>query len=538
MLYSEFLNIGDSLTIDKVDDILEAYASDIGFYPSIVKANCKDKKTRYLSRTYADKLFLYIYSKWKEDLIRLYKEKKFIGQYQEMAGQIIRYLDNKKPNKYEDVNQILNNRNIDEKTKKALNELKWNRVGVDSLWQYIHSHTVRFYPKEVKAVHRLYINCDSTATHQITYEFIKECDNQGLPYRLKYDDIGNRSDTIVIWTNTKLLPKYVEILRKIKQNPDIAASLYKPPILAGQIDDWIGFASEPKDENGKKTSFNKKREKHITTEINNLQKLFLKRTIVKQRYDYFKDILNKIIDDTVESTIKYAKDNENFYNLKGYRIRDVKGKEFRELITKYVFNHQQDILNYILGESEKIDLVMPYKKSKIIISSYDIRECVRKAFCETVKKDSRMKKIVIDQLKRTAVNYDIDTEKYFLDSDKKIILEKASKKELERTQEKLNSKTIKTSSENKKEISKCIVDKVILYTNENNNTFYVKKYDVKRFDLHSAHEQYVIDNKLCYMISLEDAKKLIAGENNNTNPYKVDIVPVGMKNTNKKENNK
>lgn len=527
MLYSEFLKLENPLNDTNIDKILDAYASNIGFYNSLVKINSEDKKKNYLNKYYADELFLYLYNTWKSDLINIYKEKRFVGKYQEMAYRIIRYLEDKKPKDYKEVLKVLNDESIDKKTREALDELKWNRISELSTWQFIHSHTVRFYPKEVPAVHRLYINCDSTCTHQITLEFIKECDRLNLPYRMKYDDVGNRADTIVIWANTKLLPKYVEILRKIKQNNPITESLHKPPVLTGVIDGWIGFASEPNNEKeSRKLSFNTKREKHIEKVLEDVQKKYLYQTIKQKQYDYFRNILEEIINVTISETINYARDDELFLKVKGYKISDVKSKEFRELVKNYIYNHQQDIADYLFGVKNTIDLSIPYKKTKITISGYRIYSSTKRVFSKTAKKDPKLKKCILDQLKKKASEYDIDSEKYFFDTDKKKIIEDAARKELQKKQ--ANQKQI-NPTKTKKTI---ILEKVVLYTTEDNSLFYIKDCDATRFALHSACSPCMIGNALCYRISANDAKKLLANENNATSPYKVELVVV-QKNTDK-----
>ena len=300
---------------------------------------------------------------------------------------------------------------IDKETEKAIDAVKWSRIGEDSYWQFMHSHSIRFTEKEIEAEHRLYINCNSTSTHQIVLEFIKACDELKLPYRLKFDIAGNRSDTLVIWADTKLLPKYIEILRKIKKNPTITNCVHKPPILTGAIDGWIGFASEPKQESKKKLSFNTKREKHITEELSKLQKEILHKTAKVGDFDYFRSILDEIVNATVNDTIKYARDDDTFYKVKGYRIADVKTKEFKKLVKHYVYNHQQDILDYALGIKDTIDLSLPFKKSKI--------EMIKKASLEeSKKKQSSIKKT---QIKSEVITlYTTDDNKLFYMKEKDV----------------------------------------------------------------------------------------------------------------------
>ena len=87
----------------------------------------------------------------------------------------------------------------------------------------------------------------------------------------------------------------------------------------------------------------------------------------------------------------------------------------------------------------------------------------------------------------------------------------------------------------KKEKNTCkVFEKVTLYTNSDNSLFYAKNYDITRFELHSANSPCMIGNTLCYRISISDVQKLIKGENNNTSPYKIDLVIVEKNNKNNK----
>lgn len=525
MLYSEFLKIDNTLTEDKLDKILEAYASDIGYYGKIVKLNCENKEKNLLNRSYADQLFLYVFNTWKNELIKIYKEKRFIGKYQEMAYKVIKFLEKKNPKDYREVLGIFYDDTIDKETEKAIDALKWSRIGEDSYWQYMHSHSIRFTEKEIEPEHRLYINCNSTSTHQIVLEFIKACDALKLPYRLKFDIVGNRSDTLVIWADTKLLPKYIEILRKIKKNPTITNCVHKPPILTGAIDGWIGFASEPKQESKKKLSFNTKREKHITEELSKLQKEILHKTAKVGQFDFFRSILDEIVNTTVNDTIKYARDDETFYKVKGYRIADVKTKEFKKLVKHYVYNHQQDILDYALGIKDTIDLSLPFKKSKIVITFYKVNSCIKRAFCEYAKNNPNVKKVILEQLKNTASTYGIDKDRYYFDFDKEEMIKKASLEESKKKQSSVKKTQIKS-------------EVITLYTTDDNKLFYMKEKDVDRFHLHSACNPCMIGNELCYRISSSDAKRVLDRESDNTSTYKVDLIIIGKNNNKNKQKNK
>jgi len=98
---------------------------------------------------------------------------------------------------------------------------------------------------------------------------LEKCDEHHLPYYFKFDQYANRDDTIVIYSSTANLTKYVEILQEIKrEHPELVSRAKEPPVLTGQIDGWIGYGSEPsKTPDGKNHSFNEVRSNAIEPAI-------------------------------------------------------------------------------------------------------------------------------------------------------------------------------------------------------------------------------------------------------------------------------
>ncbi len=94
--------------------------------------------------------------------------------------------------------------------------------------------------------HRLYLDIESLDTYKMTTYLVEKCDEHHLPYYFKFDQYADRDDTIVIYSSTENLTKYVEILHEIKkEHPELISRTKEPPVLTGKIDGWIGYGSEP-----------------------------------------------------------------------------------------------------------------------------------------------------------------------------------------------------------------------------------------------------------------------------------------------------
>ena len=75
---------------------------------------------------------------------------------------------------------------------------------------------------------------------------MKECEKSNIPFHLKYAILAHqRSDGIVISSDTPFLKKHIEILRKIAiENPELLKSCGTPHLLSANLDGWMGLADE------------------------------------------------------------------------------------------------------------------------------------------------------------------------------------------------------------------------------------------------------------------------------------------------------
>lgn len=153
------------------------------------------------------------------------------------------YLNSKDQNEfYKNVVSYYDDRNYDSSLKDAKisnsNFLKTRSMGC---WQVMEEFADFF-----KTEHRIYINSPLHNIGTIVDEFILECEDNNLPFELKFLTQNiKRNDSIVIGSNTETYEKHIEILRKIAKNhPEIIEECGTPPLLTGNLDDWMGLADE------------------------------------------------------------------------------------------------------------------------------------------------------------------------------------------------------------------------------------------------------------------------------------------------------
>ena len=153
-----------------------------------------------------------------------------------------------------------------EKNNRVLYSLLRNLLGeiwASNDWQEIDSYKINQDWRAPNIEHRLYINAGGTNNFKIMTLFVKKCDEYQIPYSFKFDETGTRDDSVVIYSSSLYLDKYVSILEEIKQELKLN-NIQKTPLLTGVINGWIGYGSEPL---GEKGSFTEKRVSIICDDI-------------------------------------------------------------------------------------------------------------------------------------------------------------------------------------------------------------------------------------------------------------------------------
>lgn len=264
--------------IEKLRTIIRAYSDSKknkqSFFSTVLHWNSNDKKNSGTYNPYIEDVIDYWkVTTWKDNIIQMTPEKyaKFYrseeGYYSEEFTMLQRYLKQidgtvSKEN-FEEIKEKMRN---DDRLKNAYE--KYDYEIFQRGWDYVSS-TNLFESEPFNVQHRLYINCDSVSKYDVIIKVIDDFTKNNIPMFFKHND-GSRDDTIVLWTDDENLLRTVNMLKAIKEKIPSRTCL-EPTILAGTIDGWLGYGSEPTTLlNGEKTSFNEVRTKVIKDAIENV----------------------------------------------------------------------------------------------------------------------------------------------------------------------------------------------------------------------------------------------------------------------------
>ena len=271
-LYEKIENpLNDDEVIKK---LIEGYSDELGtkqYYNKLVQVNYKEKKYKGINMDDKDRLVSQIFNEWKNDITKNISDED-IKSYNNQDFVRLRECIKNIPdiNDFKENSKVFNRLTKLDKLDKDSKKTKLTDIYEDyapffhgSTWTYISHNSIN--PSKYKKIivdHRLYLNTENIDTYKVMELFRNKCKERELDYHFKFSDIGDRDDTIVIYSDDRKLSKYLEILEEIKkEEPEIVKRAQTPPMLTGKIDGWIGYGSEPSlDENGKNTkSFNSSR---------------------------------------------------------------------------------------------------------------------------------------------------------------------------------------------------------------------------------------------------------------------------------------
>ena len=269
----------------------------------------------------------------------------------------------------EEYNRFINSNSI-------LEKYAWSNHGNNTAWTHINSNNIYTgQNKDWVTEHKLYINTDGVEDCVVDM-FVSECIKKELPYYIKYSPNIPRDDMIVIYSDTKHLNSYINILEDIfKDNSWLDAHMCKPPVLTGVIDDYIGYGSEP---TTKGESYHQKRAHIIEDAIkSNLYTWYL------NHMDMFDVVLKEVIDETYDNAIKGVDANNLINQIKlgfvNYDITKEAPKRFDlkhdgKITTIYVDKIENAMRKYMMYivqndpsffESIKKDILKNAKEKKV-----------------------------------------------------------------------------------------------------------------------------------------------------------------------------
>ena len=248
-----------------IDEYGKSYRADYngaGIYEKLVKLN-GNRDNSQPNIVDIEKFYVKTYNQWKDNLMSLTpqqieQQKKRGVDIEQLRDYLTKFGEIRT---MEDVDRLRQNPLFD-------NEL--NSWELEDGWTHVKSRYINARQESrIDVKHRLYLGCQNQDMYKMMDLFKSKCEEKGIPYYFKAATSRERDDKIVIYSDTKNLSNYVDILREIaRENPEIVARAGQPPALTGKIDGWIGIGDEPpRDENGDNHSFNEIRAKVIEDSI-------------------------------------------------------------------------------------------------------------------------------------------------------------------------------------------------------------------------------------------------------------------------------
>lgn len=495
--------IDDPIVIDK---LINAYANSFGgiggFYSKLTKTVSKNYNKGQYYEADSDKFYSMLFNKWKnsivsitkDEFVELYKKGSYGKDFIKMRNYLMTVPD--VSTKAEANNVFFGNKN-DKELAAALDKYRWSSLGAGSGWIHVCSRDLTAKKdSSPKIEHRLYIDTESLDTYKIITYFIEKCDKYHLPYYFKFDQYGNRDDTIVIYASSELLNDYIDILQEIKrEHSELISRVKEPPLLTGRIDEWIGYGSEPKKApDGKNRSFNDVRSKLIEPIIEASTKKWVKDHINMQltyrgQQIRFKNYLAiKAVEALIENLEKryynYDKSEkekaqlnnssynpQNVSNKLGFTLQDLKSSSFKENMYNVLMANFDSLLSSALYESDEEMYFLPIdvrNGKRITFSGYDLEKVIQSLSGKIAKIDANLVSVVRAQIKNSALQYGVDPNAFCFDVGVKNKIENIKGKN-----------TIDYDAFEKKGISKQIIDFLVNNGMNLNNLFSIFNSNMK-----------------------------------------------------------
>lgn len=399
-----------------IEELIACYANRSkgvgGFYGQITET--VDKKTGVNYKDDVDKFHSMMFNKWKNRIVSMTDEslKRAYGdvRYNKYISKLKDYLKTiPDVSTKEEANKILYSKKDDSDLEEAFSRFSWSSVGFSTGWIFAISCYTN--PNEILSFnveHRLYINTESLDTYKFANLFIEKCDEHKMPYYFKFDDYGNRDDTLVIYSSTEYLTKYLDILKEIKRdNPELVSNIKKPPLLSGKVDNWIGYGTEPEyiPERGK-VSFNSIRADAIEDIIDkNIKKWVLNhlndRISFRGQKISFYDFIVKLSIDDINSFIQSKNNGE----IDSYELNNLVNNNLITMINKVCSGDKDCGIDINLKNGKKVS----YR-------GFKLEELIEELSAGIIKYDPSVKRLIKEQIKKDAVKNGIDPNKYCFDT--------------------------------------------------------------------------------------------------------------------------
>lgn len=450
-LYDQIQNpLDDSKVINKLIELYSKKERGFGgFYKKLTTTVTKEYTSGQYYTEDADNFYSRMFNKWKNSILSLTKEQ-FInlykrGSYSKDFVKMREFLKTVPDVKtWQEAQNIFDGKYDDKELQEAFQKYRWTSFGESSGWVHVCSRYVTAKQDIMPPIeHRLYLDTESPDTYKMINLLVEKFDKYHLPYYFKFDKFANRDDTIVIYSSTENLTKYVALLREIKdEHPDLISRFKDPPLLTGKIDGWIGYGSEPNTTpTGEKQSFNSIRAKVIETAIQkqtkewimnhgNIQITYKGQNFVFQDYIAMKSTeimiedLERRFNSYEDNAKRVARSHGTVYNQNdliaklGYTLQDIKSPAFKEGVYKILRNRMGTVLPSVCNGTDKdmkdIEMNVRYGQ-KIEFRGYDLEETIRDLSARIAKFDPNFAKSVRSAIVSNAGEYGIDIDKFCFD---------------------------------------------------------------------------------------------------------------------------
>lgn len=451
-IYNQIHNpIDDPRVIEKLINAYANLSKDFGgYYGQLTKTVQKEHNKGQYYREDADRFYAMLFNKWKNSIVAMTRDE-FVqlyrkGSYGQDFIKMRNYLKNVPDvSTMKEADEIFYGNKGDKELESALDKYSWKSFGGESGWIHVCSRYLTAKKDQYPNVeHRLYLDTESLDTYKMITYLVEKCDEHHLPYYFKFDQYANRDDTIVIYSSTENLTKYVEILQEIKkEHPDLVSRAKEPPALTGQIDGWIGYGSEPsKTPDGKRQSFNEVRAKTLEHSIGTVTKQWIMShrnqeiTYQDQKLSFQDYVAMKSAEKLVadlekrflyyeEKDKKVAQRNGKTYNQLtvidrlGYALQDVRSSQFKQSVYRILKDHMGTLLPRICNGSYKdMDTINMNVRNgkKITFSGDDLETIIQRLSVNIAKNDPNFIPTVQATIKKEASQYGIDSEKFCFDT--------------------------------------------------------------------------------------------------------------------------
>ena len=246
--------------------------------------------------------------------------------------------------------------------------------------------------------YRLYINCANKDLFKIANAYVDYCEQNGMYYYFKFMAGKNRQDKLLLYSSKEQLGKNIAILKQIaKDNPSIVSNCGPNLPLTGNIDNWIGIASEP-DKNVVKDrqSFNTLHAEILEDSAEKLTLDFINDNINNKNVR--NELINRAVDIVLEEMCKQMKQNKE--NISQEYISSL-----RNTITQVAPTLG---MRPILKGFQRLKEVMPEKNSLFVTNDepiFIIRRPDGADFNYSINVSDKILKSMVDVMEMSDPNY-------------------------------------------------------------------------------------------------------------------------------------